>query len=241
MKTISVLIVSVLMVAIFFTANAQQSTSKVGNKPASVPTEITPTPKVYVSPAGSGSVIPPLELEGIVGEIYIGSDWPKGNVTLRNGSNIDTYCLRYNILDDQMQFISGSDTLAFASPQEINSLSFNGHTFIYEAFQCENTIRKGYFEIIEPGKNKLLLKRIVTSVLDETPDQPGFKKYFIDECYFISKNGLPASKLLCTKKSVLTAFNDHSSEMEEYMKVSGNKAKTSDDLKKLVSYYNSLE
>lgn len=243
MKTSLVLSVFVFMVLVTIQTSAQQSGSKVGNKPTTVVTEVAQTAGGYVAPSGAGNSATPAKYQGIEGEIYIGSDWPRGFVMLRNGNSIDSYQLRYSIYEDQMQFISGNDTLAFASPQEINTISFGGRTFLYESFQCENTIRKGYFELIEPGKNRLLLKRVVTAEIN--PDATGLtkeeRKYYIEECYFICKPGQPATKLACNRKSVLTTLNEHSEEIEEYLKVTGNKVKTPEDLKKLVAFYNSLD
>jgi hypothetical protein len=46
---------------------------------------------------------------------------------------------------------------------------------------------------------------------------------------------------MCSKKSALVAMDDRKNELEEYLKKTGNKVKTLDDLKKMVEYYNSLE
>jgi hypothetical protein len=243
MKTLFQVLVFIFVVSVSIQTSAQQSGAKVGNKPTTVVTEVAPTAGAFVAPAGSGNSGSPAKYPGIEGEAFIGSDWPAGIIVLSNGGTIDNYFLRYNILEDQMQFISGKDTLAFASPQELNTISFGNHTFIYETFQCENTIRKGYFELIEPGKNKLLLKRVITTEINIESSNANSqeKKYFVDNCYFISKPGQPASKLMCNRKSALAVLNEHSNEIEEYLRVTGNKVKTPDDLKKLVAYYNSLD
>ncbi len=195
-----------------------------------------------ISPGG-GLPGSKLELKGVEGEIYVGENWPLGTIVLRNGGIIDNYLLRYNILVDQMQFIENKDTLAFASPQELSTLTFDKHTFIYEAYQCDNTIRYGYFELIEPGKNRLLLKRLVTFEMPDAknPVNADGTKYFIDECYFISKPGKAAYKIMCNRKSALSVLNEHQDEIDEYLRITGNKVKNPDDLKKLVSYYNTLD
>lgn len=184
-----------------------------------------------------------LKQKGEKGQIYIGYDWPVGIIVLRNGGVIDNYCLRYNILTDQLQFAAGKDTLSFANPEELNTATFDSHTFIYEKYQSEDSIRQGYFELIVPGKNKLMLKRSVTKQKSDPKYPPNASpaKYQVDECYFISKPGLPANKLACNRKSVLTVLNDHNEDIEEYLRITGNKVRTIEDLKLLVSYYNSLD
>lgn len=177
------------------------------------------------------------------GQVYVGNNWSIGTIVFRDGAVIDKYYLRYNLLTDQIQFIEGKDTLVFTNPLELNTVSFDGHTFIYETYTCIDRICQGYFELIVPGKNKLMLKRLVTSQKQDSkyPDNESLTKYHVDECYFISKPGMPANKLACNRKSALTILNEHSDDISEYLRITGNKVRTIDDLKLLVSYYNSLD
>jgi hypothetical protein len=176
-------------------------------------------------------------------QIYIGNDWPPGTIKLREGGVINENYIRYNFLTDQMQFVSGKDTLVLANPQELNTITFDGHTFIYETYQYDTILRQGYFELIVPGKNKLLLRRFVTNQKQDSknPDDESLTKYQVDECYFISKPGMPANKLACNRKSALTFLNDHDEDIAEYLRITGNKVRTIEDLINLVSYYNSLD
>jgi hypothetical protein len=242
MKTTAILLISVFMVFSAIKTVAQVSSTNTNPKASPSRTDVNRIKDPYSS-SGSGSQSRPLDLAGVEGQKYLGSDWPQGIVVLRDGKTIDTYLLRYDILADQMQFIDHSDTLAFASPQELKTLSFGGRTFVYENYKCENTVRQGYFELIVPGKNRLLLKRIVTyQVPDENnPMEEAKTKYYVDECYFISKQGEPSDKILCNRKSALSVLNNHEDDIEAYMRITGNKVHTTDDLKDLVVYYNSLD
>ncbi len=243
MKTLVLLMVFVFLVVNVAPSFAQVPGTKAVPKTTAKKTDVMLSEEGNISPTSTSAHTYQTKLEGIEGPVYVGADWPSGTIVLRNGGVIDTYLLRYNLLSDQMQFIAGKDTLAFASPQELNTISFAGHTFVYDAFQCENTIRQGYFELIVPGKNKLLLKRSVTY---QIPDEKKLSdasatKYLIDECYFISKPGTPASKVLCNRKNVLLFLDKHQNEIEEYLRITGNKVRNPEDLKKLVAYYNSLD
>jgi hypothetical protein len=244
MKTTVKLFVSVFMVFATIRICAQEITGVKSDPKTPVSQKNVSADKdAGTASLGGGMPGSHLQLNGEEGEIYIGSEWPLGTIVLSNGGVIDNYFLRYDIMADQMQFISGKDTLAFASPQELNTISFGGHTFIYDTYQCENTVRKGYFELIEPGKNKLLLKRLVTYQLPDAknPDDKALNRYYIDECFFVSKPGKPANKIMCNRKSALSYLNDHSDEIDEYLRITGNKVKTLEDLKKLVAYYNTLD
>jgi len=179
-------------------------------------------------------------IEGREGNMYFGSAWPEGVINLRDGSNIKGRNLRYDIYADQMQMTDGKDTLAIAKPEEISSLSFDGHTFIYQPFECSGLVKEGYFEVIVPGKTELLLKRSITFHLKG--DDPNAKdKYYVSDCYFLKKGDNPAIKVLCNKKSALEGLCEHRDEIDAYIKKTGKKVKTVADLKDLVNYYNSLE
>ncbi|MBK7212773.1 MAG: hypothetical protein IPH88_05660 [Bacteroidales bacterium] len=183
-----------------------------------------------------------LNLEGDAGSLYVGTDWPLGILTLRGGKMIENYRFRYDVYADQMQFIAGPDTLAFASPSELYTVAFGEKTFVYEPFECSGALMKGYFQLIVPGKKQLLLKRTVMYHLNEekgTVDEQ--QTYLVSECYFIKSGNQPAHKVMCSKKNALVAMEDRKNELEEYLRQTGNKVKTPDDLKKMVEYYNSLE
>lgn len=239
MRTILIFLISVIYIVVTsvksiaqvsdIKAGTKTSSGKTGVKSSQDTTDLTPDSQNQKSKQK--------------GQIYIGKNWSTGTIVLRDGGVIDNYYLRYNLLADQLEFIAGKDTLVFTNPKVLNTVTFGGHTFIYENYLSDTTIRAGYFELIVPGKNKLILKRTVKSQKPDAkfPDDKSLIKYKVDECYFISKPGLPANKLACNRKSVLTFLNDHNEDIAEYLRITGNKVRNIEDLKLLVSYYNSLD
>ncbi len=216
------------------------------NAPGSSQTEMKGTASSALSSsivAGSGLYFGGNELEGVEGSIYVGENWPGGKLILRGGKTIENYLFRYNVYADQMQFIKDSDTLAFASPGELFSITFDDRTFVYGPYEGSGTLMKGYFELLVPGKQQLLLRRAVSYIIpEETKGKEEPKnKYLISECFFLKKGNLPAQKVICNKKSALNAVGDHQEELDNYLKKTGNKVRTAEDLKRMVAYYNSLE
>lgn len=207
------------------------------------------TPMSTAGTSGSGDVMSgtalqlnDITLEGDAGSLYVGNDWPIGILTLKGGKMIENYRFRYDIYADQMQFIAGTDTLAFASPTELYSVTFGDKTFVYEPFECSGALMKGYFQLIVPGKKQLLLKRTVMYHLDE--DKGSGKEsetYLVSECYFIKSGNQPAHKVMCNRKNALVAMEDRKNELEEYLRLTGNKVKNLGDLQRMVEYYNSIE
>lgn len=241
MKTAAILLAFVFVVCTIHLSVAQENVKNFDPKTSSPENKETKTRKTSATHAGSEAQTP--QQKDSKSQIYVGADWPIGAVVLRNGTVLDRYNLRYNFLTDRIQYIAGKDTLTFIDPDDISSVTFGGHTFIYETYQYDSIIKRGYFELIVPGKNKLMLRRLVTGRKPD-PKYPGdesLARYQVDECYFISKPGLPAQKLACNRKSALTFLNDHNEDIHEYLRITGNKVRTIDDLKLLVSYYNSLD
>ena len=243
MRTIAIFLIFVLIVRASIISLAQNTVANIDTNASSAKSEATNRQNASEPSANEGPQNLKQQQKDSKTQIYVGNDWAIGTIVLRNGDVIDNYYLRYNLLADQLEFIAGNDTLIFANPQDINTVTFDGHTFIYENYQYDTTIREGYFELIVPGKNKLMLKRSVTgqNPYAKNTDKQSPSKYKVDECYFISKTGMPASKLACNRKSALTFLNDHNEDISEYLRITGNKVRTIEDLKLLVSYYNSLD
>lgn len=241
MKTIEITFFAVLLLCISNMAVGQNVGKKANPKVISAQKQETTTGGGQVGVnQGSSSLLFYSDLKGEKSSIYLGEDWPLGTIVLRNGKIIDNYNLRYNLLADQMQFIAAGDTLAFATPSEIETVMFDGQSFVYCTYLCDKSLKQGYFEILEPGNNKLLLKRMVTYHLNNGDNVDSKGEFLISSCYFIAKGNQPAEKIACNKKKALMVLDEHKSEIQAYVKKTGNKVKTEDELRKLVVYYNSL-
>lgn len=243
MRTTAIILAFVVMVGLIKISSAQSQGTGKSNDPETLSSKSDVTQNKNISIATEVSQNQKSQQKDSKSRIYVGSDWHPGTVVLRNGTIIDKYYLRYNFLTDKVQFIAETDTLTFVNPDDIRNITFGGHTFIYETYQYDTVIKQGYFELLVPGKNKLMLRRFVTSQKPDSksPDDESLTKYKVEECYYIGKPGMPANKIACNRKSALTFLNDHNEDIAEYLRITGNKVRTIDDLKLLVSYYNSLD
>jgi len=233
-----------MIVCIFLILDVSQAQQK-GAQSKRMPAFSTSASSTSTGPqatTGTGLQLREIALEGEAGNMYVGNAWPLGRLVLRDGKIIDNYRYRYDIYADQMQFISDNDTLAFSAPAEMETVTFDGMTFLYSYYECTGMLMKGYFELLVPGRKQLLLKRSVTYHLEEDNMRPEIQKetYLITETFFFKTGNQPAQKLLCSRKAALDAMSDHKKELDDFLKKSGNKVRTPDDLKKLVIFYNSL-
>jgi hypothetical protein len=154
---------------------------------------------------------------------------------------MDPIMLRYDIYDQQLQFIRESDTLAFARPEEVKSFVLGHRNFVNVDYQKDNETRKGYFEVLSDGDCQLLARRAVSyHVSPET--KPNLKDdVYVRECtYYISKNGEMAKPIKACRKGVLCAFSDKEEQVKQFMNDNNMKMTTCDQLKAVVEYYNSL-
>ncbi len=241
MYTIKQFLISVFIVVVSVKSVAQGFDTKTDSNVSSVKSGDISKQNTIKPPVSSSS--PKQQQKREKEQIYIGNEWSAGTIVFRNDAVIDSYFLRYNILTDKIEFVTGKDTLAFENPQELSTVSFGGHTFIFEKYIIENLQHQGYFELIVQGKNKLLLKRTVTNPITDSKYQNAKlpTKYHIEKSYFICKPDTPIQKVERNRKSVLTYLNDHKEDIAEYLRITENKVRTIEDLKLLVSYYNSLD
>jgi hypothetical protein len=237
-KAISLLFLCVILIVIPVIAQQKQPTA---TRQSGMGTSAAPASGTHVT--GTGLQLVEGALEGDPGSLYIGNDWPEGVLVLKGGKTIQDYRFRYDIYSDQMQFITGKDTLAFATPSELNTVTFANRTFVHEPYECSGMLMKGYFELLVPGKKQLLMKRSVSYHLPEGDKEAegADDTYLVSECYFLKTGTQPAQKVMCNRKSALVAMGDRKNELEDYLKKTGNKVKNLDDLKKMVEYYNALE
>jgi hypothetical protein len=201
----------------------------------------TPRPVGSTDNSGSGIYNTKTNL-GEETSIYF-NDWSPCEVVLKDKSIITDRLLRYDIYHRQMQFILQSDTAAFGEPDEVESITFENNTFIYDEIKCKNGNRKDYLELLVDGESRLLLYRCITQKFIGDCNTPGSEntntQYYQTIKYFISKNGNVAVPLPESKNEVIELLSDKNKDIKSFIK--DNKIKLTDetDLKKLIEYYNS--
>jgi len=171
------------------------------------------------------------------------NDWTKASVTLTDGKYLSDRLVRYNIYNQQMEFVHEGDTAAFGDPEEISTVVLNGHEFIYRDFEYEDEVKKGYFEVLVNGDCQLLLHRCIAFRLIEDCSDPNtnFVKehYYLSQKYFISENCKTAIFLPNKKKEIIVMFENSDKDIKSFIKENKIKICKEEDLKDLISYYNS--
>jgi len=171
------------------------------------------------------------------------NEWTEAVVLLMDGNEIADRLIRYNIYNQQMEFIEGADTAAFGNPEEIKSILLDGSEFIFQEFLCKNEVKKGYFEVLVEGECKLLLHRCIAYKYVEECADPNSnlvkEQYYLSKKYFISEKGKTAKLLPNKKKELIAMLEESEKDIKSYIKENKVKLCNEEDLKSLISYYNS--
>ncbi|MCF8379047.1 MAG: hypothetical protein K9H49_05680 [Bacteroidales bacterium] len=172
---------------------------------------------------------------------YLFEEWKEGSLTLKDKTLLTDRKLRYNIYNQQFEFILENDTAAIANPEDISEIKIDGHCFVYLPFVCQNAIHKGYMEKLYEGEITLLLHRYIKyetsgkSTNSNSPEED-IKYYRADTYYYWDDNEF-AKLFPDKKKQVMGILHDPSRDLESYFKKSKNKLKTKEDFINLFENY----
>ncbi len=173
--------------------------------------------------------------------MYLEPGWMPGYVVLKDESILEGIMLRYDIYNQQFQFVRNGDTLAFANPHELASIQIGDHRFIYSGYQIKEASGVGYFEVLSGGDCQLLVRRKVAYHLSPGAKPRLDEDLYVRECeYYVMKGDSPAKPVRACRKSVLCAFSDKQDQIRAFIEDNELKMKTCDELKQVVAFYNSL-
>jgi len=185
------------------------------------------------------------------GSPYYNKDFMFGELELQDGNKLKGL-FRYNIYAQELELIVQKDTLIITDPTKIKNIYFSGKDFIYSLIlddrKRNDYVSGAYFEVLNKGKCKVLVKREIN--LRENRylahygggGGDGSQRYVPELSYYLRlSDDKPALKIKKSKGSILKILGDHETEIEKY--ISDNKLKLSEnkDLIKVVEYYNTLK
>jgi len=175
----------------------------------------------------------------IEGSPYLNTEFTDGMVCFRDSSALKLK-LRYDIYASRMEYQINGVNYVIGNPQFLEKVIIGESVFVYM-----NTDGKpGYFELLEPGRCALLLKRTMIFVPEEGPKpiegiiKPAHFTRDADELFLSVNGGIPAE--IKNMKSVTAALHDHEAQVESFLENEKIKKARQENLIKVVKYYNSL-
>lgn len=173
--------------------------------------------------------------------IYLNDQWEPGTIKLKGNTLYENVPMRYNIYNQQMEFVLNGDTAAIGEPATLEYIQIGKKTFVYETFICQNKVRSGYLEVLSEGRLRLLVFHHIKyvsiendAVLNEEPN----KKYHAEKIYLYAFPGENAQKLPEKRKDLLMLFSKDVPDFKTYLKSENNKLRSEQELVAAFNYFN---
>ena len=138
---------------------------------------------------------------------FLNPNWQRGLVILQDNTSITGQAYRYNVYTDQIEFVSA------LSPDAVKVVEVDSKKFIHTEFLTDNNnVSRGYFELIEDGQMKLLLRRQMTLTgsaqqADHYASSGGDNR--VQETYYIKENDEPAERINLRRRHVIDFFSEN--------------------------------
>ncbi|SHG79542.1 hypothetical protein [Pedobacter caeni] len=181
----------------------------------------------------------------IKGSRYLYENWTKGHVLQKDKKYYNDMELKYDVLDDYPIFKKQEKALAFRFPiQEFQLISPKTPTAIsifrngFPAVGTHND--KSYYQVLADGKT-ILLKKHNKSIVESTQYGEAKKQEVLTDSqqYYLFHNG-EMIKLKADKNALLKALGDKQKELNQFITDQDLKAKSDQQLIKIVNYYNGI-
>jgi hypothetical protein len=184
----------------------------------------------------------------VTGDPYLVNDWTSGFVILDNNQKASA-TLKYDINSNIVLFQGKNgetwqlkDNFKGFTLANTNNVLSNLDPLIFDnGFPNKGKQTPAtFYQLIADGKVKLL--KYYKKNIDEHREYPSAittKTFKAAHAYFVFSNN-QLTEIKPNKKSLLKLFNEHSAEIEVYLKDNNINLKSDADLKKLFTWYNSL-
>jgi hypothetical protein len=184
-----------------------------------------------------------LTIADIEGSPYLDPEYKVGTVLTTDDVLLKDIPLRYNCFDDVLEYRKDNVAYNLKPEDKIKRAEFGGQVFVYKDYEADKGIHKSFFEIFSEGKATLCARFSVKFYKAE--DLRGFadpkpaRFDDLSEIYYIFVNNSPAQKVLSYNK-LIKILADKKSEVDSFINKQKLSVKKGEDLKKIVTFYNSL-
>jgi len=167
---------------------------------------------------------------------FLDRDWKGGVIFSKDSSLTNNYLFRYNIYTDQIEYRS------IINPSTIDVISIGSQKFVHTKFINEDSmLLSGYFELLENGNCKLLLRRNIkySEGRDDIDAYGASSSTNIKESFYIKKGNEPAVLIDRSKEALREVLSDKE-EVVNYIDKKLILYLTKKTAKDVVSYYNNV-
>ena len=181
----------------------------------------------------------------IDGSPYLMDEFVKGSIYTVTKQHIANILLRYNIYNDEIEYMLEEDKVqAMANPEIIERIVFADCNIVYLSYSNLKKINKGFFILLKEGDASLYSKPEVKYKKASEPNaynDGNPAKFIKNPDRFYIKVGKKQARLVGNKKDIVAIFPDNKDKVKAFIKKNKTKTKNRESLLELVQYYNSLK
>ncbi len=174
--------------------------------------------------------------------MFLNEEYQPATITMKDGNVIDEKFVRYNIYNQQMEYVTDEGASAIGNPGEISKMKIGDQVFFYQEFVFKDRVYHGYLELLEQGNCELFLYRGIKYTSHESPgpidNSKSIKKYYMDKTFYYTCNNSTLTLLPEKKKEIIASLPVPKDDVQAYLKKTGNKLKKDSELVDLFVYVN---
>lgn len=178
-----------------------------------------------------------LEEKDIAGNPFLDRQFQKSYILKTDGIEIKDIFLRYNLYNNNMEFIKEGKVLAIAFPSEIQRINMGGKIFTYSRYMKPKNIDYGFFQVLYEGDYQLLKKDqvVLKSPSDKTNQNDSLRFEKVPpQFYLLYGNGM--AHLVYSQKSLIKILQPISQQVIDYIKSNKIDTKNEKQLIDLMEY-----
>lgn len=192
------------------------------------------------------NIVPNARATQTIGSPYFFENYREGYVTLYDGNVTEPLMMNYNVYENQIEFVDGSNILA------INAERMGGFTFtsneneleFKKGFKADGLDANEFVQVLSDGPVTALLKHDI-SFLENVPTYGSatqVDEYTTDEQLYIHKEAEGETERIrrVRERNILRAIDSHQDQMEQYVEENRLDLRSYNDIKRFFDYYNSL-
>jgi hypothetical protein len=180
----------------------------------------------------------------IEGSPYENKEFIPGDLVTITNEKFSGIPMQFNLYSNQVEFKNeDGDVMNFENPELIDHIIIGNDKFIYCPYAYGSRVLKGFFIVLVEGPARLLLKKNVILKQAEPPQayKDAVPAKFVrnpDDFYI---QILPAeAKIIDGKKDLQEVLPAYSPEMDDFIKKNKIRFNKPEDMKKLITFYNSI-
>jgi len=197
----------------------------------------------FSSPSGFGNTNAPrtkTAVRKVAGTPYMNEEFQKSFIKVKDGTVYEDVMLRYNILDDEIEFLKSSGEVRAMNTRDMTQWAIIGRDTIVTRKAV--TQEYGHYVLLASGEVQLLLKKGKRFKEGKEPEgyQEATDPAYVDAAdeFYLSFKGDDHALELPKKKEAGEFFGAKGPEVAAYMKKEKLSLKKKDDLLNLVNFYN---